>query len=570
MQMKIAIAQMDPLVGAFSANLEKIKKAYERACKDEARLLLTPELSLCGYSPLDLIERPEVFERNEEALEELLACTRGQKTAMVVGHIARSPLPEGHAAENCVSVLENGKVVFKQVKTLLPSYDIFDEQRYFEPSQSVKPWICDGVKIAIAICEDLWSDFSLQGHPLYLGSRSPLEVYRRAKVQLVVSISASPYEWRKSERRERTHSEIVRTLGVPLVYVNQMGATDDILFDGGSFAIAADGTLAGRLPFFQVAYGVVEVDLKVPPDPQQTGSVKFLGSASDREDQRPSLVEMGVRAGVTGIREYFHRTGFKKAVLGLSGGLDSAVVAALAVEALGAQNVLGVAMPSQFSSSHSLEDAEALAHQLGMQFEVRPIKFLYATAKRELSEGRGELTSVALENLQSRLRGMILMTLSNHDGSLVLATGNKSELAMGYCTLYGDMAGAVAPIGDLFKTRVYEMAREINRLWNNVIPLRTLQKAPSAELRPGQVDQDSLPPYAELDLFLELYIEAGMSLRELRSRFREYPDGWVDDLLNRFEMNEYKRRQAPPIFRMSPKAFGLGRRVPLAKKWERI
>ncbi len=560
--LKIAISQFDPLVGGFESNVKQIKEAYQRACSVQARLLLTPELSLCGYPPHDLMDRPEMFERNEDALAKLMRITQGQKCALAVGHVARSPKKFGRSAQNVVTILENGRNVFTQAKSLLPTYDVFDEARYFEPADEIQLWNCDGVRVGVAICEDLWGSSTLLGKPLY--GRDPVQVYAEKNAQLIVSISSSPYEWNKRETREKLHRDISRRLKVPLIYVNQVGATDEILFDGGSFALDDEGKLIGRLPYFKKSLGVVCV---LDPSNQKFESPQL----ENREDVSPSEMEILVRGLVTGIREYFVRTGFKKAILGLSGGIDSAVVAVLAAQALGPENVLGVAMPSQYSSGHSLEDAERLVKNLGIKFEVRPIKFLFSTSSRELSDQRGKLNPIALENLQSRLRGMILMTLSNHDSALVLTTGNKSELAMGYCTQYGDMVGALAPIGDVFKTRVYEMARYMNQIWGNSIPERSITKAPSAELRPNQTDQDSLPPYEELDELLSEYIEKGAAVAELEKRFKVQDKNnfrSVNELLRRVEMNEYKRRQAAPVLKISRKAFGIGRRIPIAKIWE--
>lgn len=559
--MRIAIAQLDPVVGAFESNVKKIKEAYERACTERARLLLTPELGVCGYPPHDLMDRPEMFERSERAVDELARATQGKECALIVGHVSANPSKVGRAAQNTVTVLEGGKRVFRQAKTLLPTYDVFDEARYFEPAAEVGIWVCDGHRFALAICEDLWAADPLLGRRLY--GCNPVESYREQKVECVLSISASPYEWGKRARRETLHADVTRALGVPLVYANLTGATDEILFDGGSFALDPKGALIGRLPIFKTSFGVLELGLGAGEDRKWE-----VPAIAEREDQEPEEIAVLARALVTGIHEYFVRTGFKKAVIGLSGGIDSAVVAALAAQAIGPKNILGVAMPSQYSSSHSLEDAEILARALGIPLEVRPIKFLFATSSRELSEGRGTLAPLATENLQSRLRGLILMTLANHYSALVLTTGNKSELAMGYCTMYGDMVGAIAPIGDLFKTRVYELARYINGAWGAPIPERSLTKPPSAELRPNQTDQDTLPPYEELDALLEHYIEKGVSVENLRNQFEGKKGDWVQDILKRLEVNEYKRRQAAPVLKVSHKAFGIGRRIPIAKTWE--
>ena len=551
--MRVAIAQLDPIVGGFEANVKKIKEAYQRACSKRARILLTPEMGICGYPPHDLVEQPEIFERNDRALDDLMAATQGKSCALVVGHVGTNPSGLGRAAQNVVTVLQDGRRVFRQAKTLLPTYDVFDEARYFEPAHEVNLWNCDGHKIAMAICEDLWAADPALGRRIY--NFNPTDCYRDQKADILFSLSASPFEWGKRERREFLHGEIARTLHVPLVYVNQVGATDEILFDGGSFAFSAEGTLTGRMPLFRTSFGLTEV---VSGEP-----VWETPSEEGREDSPPAEIELLYRGLIVGIREYFARTGFKSAVIGLSGGIDSAVVAVLAAEALGPKHVLGVAMPSQHSSSHSLEDAEQIARKLGIGFTVRPIKFLYSMAARELSEGRGELAPIALENLQTRLRSVILMTLSNHLSSLVLTTGNKSELATGYCTLYGDMAGALAPIGDLYKTRVYDMARHINQNHGDLIPERCLTKAPSAELRPNQKDQDVLPPYDQLDQMLFEYIEKKTPAAVIEARFGQA----AKDVLQRVIANEYKRRQAAPVLKVSPKAFGIGRRYPIAKFW---
>ncbi len=573
--MRIAIAQLDPVVGEFEANLIKIQEAYQRACGLQARLLLTSELALCGYPPLDLMERPEMLERNEKALQKLLALTVGQSCALAVGHVSANLEPFGRSAQNVVSILEDGKVVFRQAKSLLPTYDVFDEARYFQPASEVQLWNCDGHKVAVAICEDLWGDNLVLGRNLY--PKGPLEEYRRLGADLLVTLSASPYEWSKRIRREELHCGIARDLKIPLVYVNQVGATDEILFDGGSFTSDSQGKVLGRLPSFKKSFGVIENVFK---ENVLKENVFAENTFKENVSCLPEI-EILTQGLVLGIQEYFKKTGFKTAVLGLSGGIDSAVVAALAVQALGATNVLGVAMPSQHSSGHSLEDAELLAKNLGCRFEVRPIKFLFATASRELSEGlsagsldaqgQRKLAPLATENLQARLRGLVLMTLSNHYSSLVLTTGNKSELAMGYCTLYGDMVGALAPLGDLFKTRVYELAQNINQQWNSPIPQRSITKAPSAELRPNQTDQDTLPPYEILDQLLSDFIEKRESIATLEKRYLGKLPGdpdWVANILKQMELNEYKRRQNAPVLKISIKAFGIGRRIPIAKNWQ--
>jgi NAD+ synthetase len=561
--MRIAIAQIDPVVGAFDANVRKIQDAYERACAEQARLLLAPELAICGYPPHDLIERPEMFDRNERALQKLADLTRGKPCAIAVGHVAKNHSEVGRQAQNVISILENGKVVYRQAKTLLPTYDVFDEARYFEPATEIHPWQCDGKTISLAICEDLWSEDLVSGRHIYHQIK-PIDSIEKCHPGLVISLSASPYMINKRPHREEIHAEIARRLGVPLIYVNQVGANDEVLFDGASFVADGQGKIVGRLPVFKTSFGIVDVDL-------EKGSARFvMPEAQDREDSAPTAIEGLSRGLVLGIRDYFQRTGFKTAILGLSGGIDSAVVATLAAHALGPKNVLGVAMPSMYSSSGSLTDAEALARNLGINFEVRPIKFLNSQAARELSERRGELAPLALENLQARLRGLLLMTLSNHYNSLVLTTGNKSELAVGYCTLYGDMCGALSPIGDVYKTQVYELANYLNEAWGQPIPQSSVTKPPSAELRPDQKDQDTLPPYDALDAVLIDYLENRVPISELEGRHLAKvanPD-WIKKVLRLLEISEFKRRQAAPVLKVSNKAFGIGRRIPIAKFWD--
>lgn len=559
----IAVAQLDPIVGHFEANVRKIAQAYRSASEQGARVLLTPELSVCGYPPLDLIDRPELVARCERAVDELCALTRKSACALLVGHVTATPGNRGIASENRVTILEQGKRVFTQAKTLLPNYDVFDESRYFEPSSGIRLWSCDGKQVAIGICEDFWAADPARPRQLY--DRNPVDEYRRLGAEAVLAIASSPYEWAKRERRERIHAEHARSLRVPLVYVNQVGATDEILFDGGSFAVDSGGSIRARLPVFESGLGLIDLF-------GGGGWTRAVAEAS--AEAAPSEIETLRRGLVLGIRDYFARTGFRNALIGLSGGVDSAVVAALAIEALGEKHVLGVGMPSQFSSSHSLEDAEALARNLGIGFEVRPIKFLFSTASREIAGARPALAPIALENLQSRLRGTILMTLANHHEALVLTTGNKSELATGYGTLYGDMVGALAPIGDLFKTRVYELGRHLNETMGHPIPERIFTKAPSAELRPNQTDQDTLPPYDALDELLAEYLEKRTPLHEIHVRLAQAHASvtaadpqWIDKALRRVELNEYKRRQIAPVLKVSSKAFGIGRRVPIAKHW---
>jgi NAD+ synthetase len=475
-------------------------------------------------------------------------------------------------------VLHGGREVFRQAKSLLPTYDIFDEARYFEPAPQLTAWEHPkGCRVAIGICEDFWAEDGVhEGRGRSLYSRNPVEDARKAGAQLLLSLSASPYEWQKQGRRERIHREIARSLQVPLVYVNQVGANDEALFDGASFYCDARGEFLARLPVFQEGFACETISIKNANEGASYSQARASDEGQTQAAGRAESDELEtLRLGlVRGIRDYWSRTGFRSAVLGLSGGIDSAVIAVLAAEALGPERVLGVAMPSSYSSPSSLKDAEELARGLAIRFQVQPIKFHFSTFARELGTAvGGSLAPLAQENLQSRLRGLILMSLSNHYGALVLTTGNKSEIATGYCTLYGDMCGALAPLGDVLKTRVYALARHLNASWqargkSAPIPESSIVKAPSAELRPGQTDQDSLPPYNELDELLARYLEDGESVgtlvRDLDSRVKA---GWVRDILTLVERQEFKRRQAAPVLKTTKRAFGMGRRMPIAKRW---
>lgn len=554
--MRIGIAQLSPTVGDFEGNVAFIQEAYQKATAQKADVLITPELSLCGYPPHDLVYQPEMMERTEGALKDLLKLTAKSSCALIVGHVGVNPKTIGRPFTNSLSVLFQGKSVFTQPKMLLPTYDVFDETRYFEPGTQLQAWEFGGKRLGFCICEDLWAEDAVFGRKIY--EKDPVDLQKKQKIDLLLALSASPFEMDKRVHREQLHQNVAARLGVPLIYVNQVGATDEILFDGGSFVLDAKGRLLKRFPLFEPAFEVVDTE--------------HLENSPVKEEG-PLEMQTLYRGLTLGIREYFKKTGFKKAILGLSGGIDSSLVALLLVRALGAEQVLGVAMPGPYNPLESLQDAEALAKNLKIRFEVRSIKFLHSVFSKELTTyGIKVLESLALENLQARIRGMLLMTLSNHFGrALVLSTGNKSELAMGFSTLYGDLAGALAPIGDLYKTQVYALARYANDLEKMPIPDRCFTKAPSAELRPDQTDQQTLPPYEVLDPLLFDYIENKCSVADLEKRYekqlREQGKYSVQETVRRFEQNEYKRRQAPPVLKISSEAFGIGRRVPIAKVW---
>ena len=531
--MKIALAQLGVVVGDLDGNRQKIAQAYEKAVASGARICVTPELSLLGYPPLDLLDRPDVFARSEEALQALIPITRGQPCALVVGHVGKGK----SKLTNCLSVIEDGKIVHTQSKILLPTYDVFDESRYFEAGGKPTIWNCDGKKVAFLICEDLWREGVATQY-----ERDPVAEVKALGPELLIAIAASPFEKEKVKLRESLHKNVAVKISAPLVYVNLTGATDEVMFDGRSFVLDQSGAKRAALPPFEDSILTVDLD-----------QLKSLSVAP-----APSEMEVLALGLVDGIKSYFKRTGFSQALIGLSGGIDSALVAVLAVRALGAKNVHGIAMPSQYSSDHSLEDAQILARNLGMTLETQSIESAFGALGSQIAKLRfGKLADLASENLQSRLRGLILMTVSNHENRLVLTTGNKSEIAMGYCTLYGDMVGALAPIGDLYKTEVYALSTWINEHWGHPIPERSITKAPSAELRPNQTDQDSLPPYEVLDPILRSYLEEGQPVSKETA-----------SLIRTLERNEYKRRQAAPALKTSAKAFGIGRRIPVAKVWD--
>lgn len=562
--MRIALAQISPCVGDFSGNLVRILDYWKQADEQGAELVVFPELAISGYPPHDLLDRPEMLEWSNLTLQKLLKQSANLKCAALVGYVGKSPKEAGKRSSNRASLIHEGKVIFSQDKMLLPTYDVFDEARYFEPAQQSLVCKWKEYKIAVTICEDLWGGAAKLQSDVPLYGKTPLDGWAQDKPDFIVSLSASPYEFQKQDTRLVVHSEVAKKFSCPVIYVNQCGATDEILFDGQSFVLNSKGELIEALPAWTERLQIVEI----LNDSSHLSQTIQKAPKHQKENELQVLAE-GL---VVGIREYFKKTGFSKAVLGLSGGIDSAVVACLAVKALGAPQVLGVAMPSQYSSPDSLEDAEILSRNLKLCFEVRPIKFLFATAQRLFMEGLGgPLKDVAQENLQSRLRGLTLMTLSNHLNALVLTTGNKSELAMGYCTLYGDQCGAIGPIGDLLKTKVYELARWINENWGSPIPTRSIDKAPSAELKPGQTDQDSLPPYEDLDLVLHRYLELGDSVQTIEadlSKLDSMRFSWISSVIQSLERNEFKRRQAAPVLKVSAKAFGLGRRIPIAKRWQ--
>ena len=567
--LRIGLAQLNPTVGDYAGNALAIRQCYLEANAAGLDLLLTPELSLIGYPLMDLAGRRGLAAQLGPYLRELIKLTQNRHTVLGVGVVDQSAEAVGRALYNTVVLLGEGRVLFRQAKTLLPTYDVFDETRHFAPAPEIRLWEHFGRRIAIGVCEDLWAAETRYGRRLY--PQDPVDQYARLGADLILVCAASPFEQSKAPRRESLHARVVQKLGVPLVYVNQVGATDDILFDGASFGLDSQGTVQARAKSFEtqvLTCTVVGDELRGP---------------SAIVPEAPPAQDLLIQGLTLGIQDYCRKTGFKRVHLGLSGGIDSAVVAVLAAQALSPAQVQTVAMPGPYSSERSLTDARQLAEHLQVGFEVHPIAPAFALLQDEFCQTHPGMGGVAFENLQARLRSVILMTLSNAENSLVLTTGNKSEISLGYTTLYGDMSGALTPIGDLYKTEVYALSRSLNERFQGVIPEAILQRAPSAELRLDQKDEDTLPPYAILDAILYRYLEDNMSLEEIQedlTRLSQAEPGnpsRVDavnvclrrgaEILATLERNEFKRRQAALCLKVSAQAYGLSRRIPIAKRW---
>ncbi|MBS1623907.1 MAG: NAD+ synthase [Bacteroidetes bacterium] len=541
--MKVGLAQLNIHVGNFRANTDKIIAAIKTAEAQGAELVVCSELGVCGYPSRDFLEFDDYIEKCREAVEEIAQHTTS--VAAVVGAPSRNPRPEGKDLFNSAWFLYEGKVQQVIHKTLLPTYDIFDEYRYFEPNTVFQLVEFKGRKLAITICEDIWNVGN--ENPLYVAC--PMDELIKLEPDLMINLSASPFSYRQYHERMGVVRANCERYKLPMVYVNQVGAQTELIFDGGSVVVGAGGELGAQLPFFSEEVRTVEVDTIKQP-------ITF---------DLPSPISLIHDALVLGIRDYFSKLGFRKAILGLSGGIDSALVLCLAVEALGRENVLSVLLPSAYSSGHSVDDSLALVKNLGSPHEIIPIEAPFQEYLRTLAPFFKDLPqNVAEENLQARVRGTLLMAMSNKFGYILLNTTNKSEAAVGYGTLYGDMCGGLAVLGDVYKMQVYELARYINRT-GEVIPQNILTKAPSAELRPGQKDSDSLPDYDILDKVLYQYIELRQGPKELVAQ--GYDKALVDRILRMVNMNEWKRYQAPPILRVSPKAFGMGRRMPIEGRY---
>jgi NAD+ synthetase len=546
--LKIGLLQLNSTIGDFAANCDQLVAAYASAVARGAEFILAPELFLCGYPPRDLLQRTDFIDENLAALA--AAAKSIGAVPLCVGFVDKNSERPGRALRNAAAVLQNGKIIWRTHKSLLPTYDVFDEDRYFEPAKKTEPFVFNGRKLGITICEDIWNDEDFWPERLY--RRDPVKELVAQGAEIILNVSASPWCVGKEKTRLEMLQRVARDEKIPLAQVNLVGANDELIFDGHSVALDADGEVLA------LGQGFAEEILVVDFGESGKRKAESGNAFPAREPQIFSALSLG-------IRDYVRKCGFKSVILGLSGGIDSALVAVLAADALGADNVLGVAMPARYSSSGSLTDAELLAKNLGLRYEVLPIEPVFNAVEKQLEKVfAGTRRNEAEENVQSRLRGVTLMALANKFGALVLTTGNKSEMAVGYCTLYGDMNGALAPIADLFKTEIYALARWINRE-REIIPPDSIAKLPSAELRPDQTDQDSLPPYEILDAILDLYVVKNLSQAEIIAR--GFAAATVTDVVNKVNFSEYKRRQAAPALKVSPRAFGMGRRLPVAQKF---
>src|SRR5437868_947829 len=567
--MKVGFAQLNPTVGDLRGNFEKILQSYQRLAAAGAELVVTPELAITGYPPQDLVFKSRFVPETLEILEELHR--RVGKSALLVGFVDRNE-GRGRPFHNAAALLVRGEPIRKAHKSLLPTYDVFDEDRYFQPAANVEPFELNGKKIGVTICEDIWTEHYLP-RPLY--DCEPTRSLIEQGAHVILNLSASPFTLHKPAIRYEMVATLARTYQRPICYCNAVGGNDQLIFDGNSIAVNSSGGLIAQLPAFREHEQIV--------DTHSTVAVEF------REESTPEQLFAALSLG---LRDYLRKCNFKSAVLGLSGGVDSAVVAVIAVEALGAENVVGVSMPSQYSSRGSIDDAKKLAENLGIKLLHVPIAETFAVFKSQFKEVFSGLSeNETEENMQPRLRAMTLMALSNKFGHLVLSTGSMSELSVGYCTIYGDMAGGLAVISDVPKTMIYELARWINSDYASrggrekeiiprstiekppsaeppaveILPKSTIEKAPSAELKPNQKDQDTLPPYEILDQILQLYIEENLSARDIIARgFDEKTVRWVQ---RRVDLNEYKREQAAPGLKVTSRAFGIGRKMPIAQKY---
>jgi NAD+ synthase (glutamine-hydrolysing) len=541
--MKIALAQLNFHIGDFGRNTDQIISAIQKAKAEDAQLIVFSELAVCGYPPRDFLEFSDFINRCNDALKRIAAECR--TIAAIIGAPSRNTNPKGKDLYNSAVVISQGKVISYHHKALLPTYDVFDEYRYFEPGTDFLCVEIAGKKLAITICEDLWN---IGDDPMYVVN--PMDELIREQPDFIINIAASPFHYHQAEIRTQILQDNARKYQIPLVYVNHVGAQTELLFDGGSMALDQQGNILKTLGYFHEDFAVVDFN---------AARAKKTANAFPPQEQRIH------DALVMGIRDYFLKLGFQKAILGLSGGIDSAVTLALAAEALGPDNVRALLLPSRFSSEHSIEDARALAENLGCPYDLIPIETAFSGMEETLQPFFKDLPfNIAEENIQARLRAVILMAFSNKFGYILLNTSNKSEAAVGYGTLYGDMCGGISVLGDVYKTQVYQLAHYINRD-KEIIPLNSIVKPPSAELRPDQKDSDSLPDYDILDKILFEYIENRLGPAELVEL--GYEKQMVDRVCKLVNASEYKRYQTPPILRVSPKAFGMGRRLPIVARY---
>jgi len=543
--MRIALAQLNPTVGDIPGNTARIAADIDRAAGEGAELIVFAELSVAGYPPRDLLRKEQFVADNVAAVESL--AKRCTALAALVGFARQTPSGAGRPLQNAAALLVGGEVRHVQVKNLLPTYDVFDETRYFEPGEQASCIEINGVKVGLSICEDIWDPPAL-GRQLY--RKDPVAELKAQGAEIIVNMSASPYQMGKLDVREGLFRRQARRCGVPIVYVNQVGGNDELVFDGGSCAFGAGGELLGRAASFREDLLIVDTD----------------GPAARCEPLSPELARLSAALKM-GLRDYCAKCGFKSVVIGLSGGIDSAVVAALAADALGPANVLTLAMPSRYSSDHSLSDARAVAKNLGIECRTVQIEPLHAAYERTLVELlKGGNRQVADENIQARIRGNVIMAVSNALGHMALATGNKSELSTGYCTLYGDMSGGLSPIGDVLKTTVFRLAEQLNaEAGFDRIPRGVIAKPPSAELKPNQFDQDTLPPYELLDRILQRYVEDDKTARQIVAE--GFDAATVNRVVRMVDAAEYKRKQAAPALKVTARAFGSGRRMPIAQQY---
>ncbi|MEO0126397.1 MAG: NAD+ synthase [candidate division WOR-3 bacterium] len=546
--MKITTAQLNPTVGDIDGNLDKITQTIKQGKEENTDLVVFPELFLSGYPPQDLLERKWFIKKIEKAIEKIINLSSFYPDiGIIFGAPMFSNKNTGRGLYNSAIFVHRGLINHIQHKSLLPTYDVFDEARYFDPADEIKPIKFKEEILGISICEDAWNIPELWQRKVY--DRDPIEILVQKGANILINISASPFTMGKEEIRYKILRSHAKKYHIPFVIVNQVGANDELIFDGRSMVIDKNGEPVDVLPAFDECIKTIET-----------------GSRGDSRNYTPlDHIESVYNALILGVRDYVKKCGFKRTILGLSGGIDSAVVACIAVEAIGKENVIGITMPSPFSSAGSVEDSKKLAENLGIELKIIPINHIYESYLKSLKDVfKDKAFDTTEENIQARIRGNILMALSNKFGYLVLTTGNKSELAVGYCTLYGDMSGGLAVIGDVPKTMVYKIAGFINRK-KEIIPFPIIKKPPSAELKPNQTDQDTLPPYDILDPILQLYIEEGLSKEEIVAKgYQEETVDWVIKAVNK---NEYKRRQAPPVLKVTSKAFGLGRRMPVAAKF---